>query len=242
MAKAKFTYTFRRYEKKYYITTVQAEALLNKISNRMIPDEYGETVICNLYYDTPDYLLIRRSLDKPLYKEKLRLRCYGVPHEGSTAFIEIKKKFAKVVYKRRLDTTYEKAKNYLKTGNINLSSQIKNELDWFLKSYNRLAPSTAVFYTRTAYFEKENPELRITVDKDIMWRNNDLDLTLGAYGNHLIDKNHRLLEIKIPGAMPVWLAHTLSELNIFPDSFSKYGKSFLNFAKEIPLFGGNKNV
>ena len=179
LAKAKFTYTFQRYEKKYYITAQQAEALLNKIGDRMIPDEYGETVICNLYYDTPDYLLIRRSLDKPLYKEKLRLRCYGVPNEDSVAFIEVKKKFAKVVYKRRLDTTYQKAVNYLKTGDINLSGQIKNELDWFLKSYKGLAPSTALFYTRKAFFDKTNPELRITIDKDIMWRRDDLNLILG---------------------------------------------------------------
>ena len=242
LAKAKFTYTFRRYEKKYYITNEQAEALLFQICDRMAPDEFGETVICNLYYDTYDYLLIRRSLDKPLYKEKLRLRCYGVPNDDSTAFIEIKKKFAKVVYKRRLDTTYQRAVNYLKTGDIDTSGQIKNELDWFLKSYKNLAPSTAVFYTRKAFFDKENPELRITVDKDIMWRREDLDLTLGAYGERLIDENYRLLEIKIPGVMPVWLAHILSELNIFPNSFSKYGKAFLSYNKEISMFGGAKNV
>ncbi|MBO5105865.1 MAG: polyphosphate polymerase domain-containing protein [Clostridia bacterium] len=242
MAKAKFTYTFRRYEKKYYITAEQAEALFNKIGDRMTPDEYGETVICNLYYDTTDYLLIRRSLDKPLYKEKLRVRCYGVPDDSSTAFIEIKKKFAKVVYKRRLDTTYKKATDYLKTGETSLSGQIKNELDWFLKSYDGLAPSTAVFYTRRAFFCRENPELRITLDKDIVWRKTDLDLSYGAYGERIIDENHRLLEIKIPGVMPVWLAHILSELNIFPNSFSKYGRAFLSFVKEISLFGGNKNV
>lgn len=242
MAKAKFTYTFRRYEKKYYVTAEQAEALLQKIGDRIRPDEYGETVICNLYYDTPDYLLIRRSLDKPLYKEKLRLRCYSVPKEDSVAFIEIKKKFAKVVYKRRLDTTYKRAVNYLKTGDINASGQIKNELDWFLKSYKNLAPSTAVFYTRKAFFDKENPELRITVDKDIKWRREDLDLTLGAYGERLIPEGYRLLEIKIPGVMPLWLAHVLSELNIFPNSFSKYGKAFLSFIKEISCFGGTKNV
>lgn len=242
MAKAKFTYTFRRYEKKYYITREQAEALLNKIGDHMTPDEYGETVVCNLYYDTPDYLLIRRSLDKPLYKEKLRVRCYGVPKEDSVAFIEIKKKFAKVVYKRRLDTTYQKAKKYLETGDLDISGQIKNELDWFLKSYKKLAPSTAVFYTRKAFFDRENPELRITVDKDIMWRKEDLDLSLGAYGEALIPEDCRLLEIKIPGVMPVWLAHILSELNIFPNSFSKYGKAFLSFIKEITVFGGTKNV
>ena len=138
MAKAKFTYTFRRYEKKYYITAEQTEAFFNKIGDRMQPDEYGETVICNLYYDTPDYLLIRRSLDKPIYKEKLRIRSYGVPNEESVAFVEIKKKFQKVVYKRRLDTTYKNAVKYLKTGDINLSGQIKNELDWFLKRWIRI--------------------------------------------------------------------------------------------------------
>ncbi|MBQ9920244.1 MAG: VTC domain-containing protein, partial [Clostridia bacterium] len=116
MAKVKMIHTFRRYEKKYLITAEQADALFKKIGDRMRPDEYGETVICNLYYDTPDYLLIRRSLDKPKYKEKLRIRCYGVPNKDSLAFIEIKKKVAKIVYKRRIDTTYKKAVDYLKTG------------------------------------------------------------------------------------------------------------------------------
>lgn len=239
---AKFVYTFRRYEKKYLVTKKQAEQLLERIGDRMIPDKYGETVICNLYYDTDNYLLIRRSLDKPRYKEKLRLRCYGVPNENSVAFIEIKKKFSKIVYKRRLDTTYKKAMHYLKTGEIDASGQIKNELDWFLKSYNGLKPATAVFYTRKAFFDNQNPELRITVDKDIRYRRKDLDLTLGAYGEPIIDDELRLLEIKIPGTMPMWLAHELSEFKIFPNSFSKYGKAFLSYIKELSCFGGNKNV
>lgn len=239
---SKFTYTFKRYEKKYYITALQADMLLQKIGDRMVPDEYGETVICNLYYDTPNYLLIRRSLDKPLYKEKLRLRCYGIPNNDSTTFIEIKKKFQKVVYKRRLDTTYGKAIKYLKTGEFEASGQIKNELDWFLKNYQGLMPSTALFYKRKAFFDFENPELRITIDRDVFWRRQDLDLTLGAYGERLIDQNYRLLEVKIPGVLPVWLAHILSELNIFPNSFSKYGKAFLEYIKELSCFGGNSNV
>jgi len=239
---AKFIYTFKRYEKKFLITKTQADLLLERIGDRMLPDEYGETVICNLYYDTPDYLLIRRSLDKPRYKEKLRIRCYGVPQKNSVTFIEIKKKFQKVVYKRRLDTTYAKAVKYLETGEIDASGQIKNELDWFLKSYNGLKPSTALFYTRKAFFDTENPELRITIDKDIMWRRDDLDLTLGAYGEPLMEDENRLLEIKIPGAVPVWLAHLLSELGIFPISYSKYGKAFLSFISHLSCFGGQKNV
>lgn len=233
MAKVKMIHTFRRYEKKYLITAEQADALFKKIGDRMRPDEYGETVICNLYYDTPDYLLIRRSLDKPKYKEKLRIRCYGVPNKDSLAFIEIKKKVAKIVYKRRIDTTYKKAVDYLKTGETDVEGQVKNELDWFLKSYEGIAPSTALFYTRTAFFDTVDPELRITVDKDIFWRRDDLDLTLGAYGERIIGENQRLLEIKISGTFPVWLAHTLSELNIFPSSFSKYGRAFLDFVKEV---------
>lgn len=233
MAKLKFVYTFRRYEKKYVITKKQAEDLLACLKERFLPDEYGETLVCNLYYDTPDFLLIRRSLDKPLYKEKLRVRCYGVPNENSNAFIEIKKKFQKIVYKRRMNTTYQKALKYLETGEIDINGQIKNELDWFLKSYNNLKPSTALFYTRKAFINKENPDLRITIDKNVMWRKEDLDLSLGAYGEILLGDENRLLEIKIPGVMPVWLAHILSELEIFPRSYSKYGKAFLSFLKEI---------
>lgn len=238
----KFIYTFKRYEKKYILSKEKYDLLLAIISRYMHPDDYGETVICSLYCDTPDYLLIRRSLDKPIYKEKLRIRCYGVPKENSTAFIEIKKKFKKIVYKRRLDTTYAEAVNYIKTGSLEVEGQIKNELDWFRQSYNGLAPTVALFYTRTAYIDNEGSELRITLDKDLMWRKNELDLTLGAYGEPLLEKDEYLMEIKIPGAMPIWLANTLSELEIFPISYSKYGNAFRSFLKEISLFGGNKNA
>lgn len=234
----KFTYTFKRYEKKYVISHEQKEKLLEIIRDRISADEYGETVICNLYYDTPNYLLIRRSLDKPLYKEKLRLRCYGVPNDTSTAFIEIKKKFKKVVYKRRLDTEYKKAVDYLGGGELEKQGQIKNEIDWFLKSYGSLSPAMALFYTRTAYYNTENRDLRITFDKDLMWRRQDLDLSLGAYGENLLEDGQYLMEIKIPGVMPMWLARVLSELEIFPRSYSKYGNAFKTVLKNFNVFGG----
>lgn len=235
----KFIYTFKRYEKKYLIDEKQYTALLERIRYKMLPDSYGTTTICNLYYDTPDKLLIRRSLDKPLYKEKLRLRCYDVPKDNSMAFIEIKKKFRGIVYKRRLAVTYKQARDYLPNGYLEVENQIKKEIDWFCRSYENLTPAVALFYTRTAYFSKENPDLRITFDKDICYRNNDLELSLGSYGTKLLKEGQYLMEIKIPAAMPVWLAHDLSELSIHPTSFSKYGRAFL---KNIESFGGIKNA
>lgn len=222
----KFIYTFRRYEKKYLLSQKQYERLMTVFSERMRPDAYGRTEICNLYCDTPDRLLIRRSLEKPLYKEKLRLRTYGVPKEDSTAFLEIKKKYQKIVYKRRLDLPYRAAMEYLQGGALPKVGQIPKEIDWFMKSYPGIAPSTALFYEREALIDREQPDLRVTFDSDLLWRTHDLDLTLGAYGNALLRPEQRLMEIKIPGAMPLWLAHLLSEESVFPLSYSKYGRAF----------------
>ncbi len=235
---SRFIYTFKRYEKKYLLNEIQRRELMCRLRERLQPDEYGESLICNLYYDTPDYRLIRRSLDKPIYKEKLRVRCYNRPRSDSTAFIEIKKKFDGIVYKRRMDCTYQGAVDYLGGRGSAPPGQIKNELDWFLHSYPGLAPTVALFYTRTAWLDRENPDLRITFDSDILWRADDLDLTLGAYGTPMLRPEEGLMEIKIPAAMPVWLARALSETGCFPVSFSKYGTAFTQMNQKQPIFGG----
>jgi hypothetical protein len=172
-------------------------------------------------------MLIRRSLDKPLYKEKLRLRTYGVPNDDSNAFVEIKKKFKKVVYKRRVKMKYVEAYNYLINGAPPPeSTQITKEIDWFMKSYENVVPAMVISYERLAMFSNEDKNLRITFDNNIWWRREDLDLRKGAYGQDLLPPKHYLMEIKIPGAMPVWLASALYELNIYPISFSKYGRAY----------------
>lgn len=224
---ADFQTVFRRYERKFLMNPAQFEALQAFLRARMVPDQYGKSKVCNLYYDTPDFYLIRTSIEKPFYKEKLRLRCYGVPGEDSTTFVEIKKKYDRVVYKRRIHLPYRDAVGYLR-GELPLPepSQIGNEIDFFVKRYRSLQPALMVSYDREALYGRDDPALRVTFDTDIRWRADDLDLTHGAHGQPLLPPDQVLIEIKIPGAMPLWLVHELDRLQIRRVSFSKCGRAF----------------
>lgn len=220
-------WSFRRIEEKYLLDQEQYEMLREALQDVIEPDDYPESTICNIYYDTPDYLLIRRSMEKPVYKEKFRLRSYGVATEDSPAFMEIKKKYDGIVYKRRVQTGTEDAMSYLAGGpepDVN-DTQIMEEIDWFCQNYD-LVPALFLAYDRLAFRDREDPELRITFDRGIRYRCHDLDLTKGDYGRRLIPDEQVLMEIKIPGAAPVELSRLLSELGIFPVSFSKYGKCY----------------
>lgn len=231
MAK-KITSIFKRYEKKYLISSEQYDALTQMTADLFSPDEFGRSTIMNIYFDTPSSLLIRRSIEKPVYKEKLRLRTYGRPTDDSNAFVEIKKKFKKVVYKRRVKMKYQEAYDYLINGAPPpKATQITNEIDWFMKYYGDVRPAMVISYERLAMFSNENKALRITYDRNILWRRHDLDLRCGAYGEPLLPEGYYLMEIKIPGAMPVWLAHMLDELKIYPASFSKYGRAYITDKK-----------
>ncbi len=226
-----FKEVFKRVEKKYIINEAQFAALAPDVAEYMCGDSYGESTIYNIYFDTPSHTLIRSSIDKPVYKEKLRLRCYGTPTDDSTAFIEIKKKYKGVVYKRRISLPYREAMDFTCSGKIPPSrsdSQIAHEIAWLLSFYNGIAPAMILSYDRIAFFGKDDPNLRITFDKNILFRDYDLDLSLGAYGREVLPVGTRLMEIKIPDAMPVWLAQRLSEQSIFPTSFSKYGSAYID--------------
>lgn len=226
-------WSFQRIEEKYLLTSQQYDRLRAALNGRIEPDEYPRSTICNIYYDTPDYLLIRRSLDKPLYKEKFRLRSYGVPEAGSPSFMEIKKKYNGIVYKRRVQTELSQAEQYMEYGRepeVN-DRQIFREIQWFRRSYD-LIPRVFLAYDRLAFRSVEDPELRITFDRRIRYRTDELSLSAGDHGTLLLPEDSILMEIKIPGAAPVWLSRILSELKIFPVSFSKYGKSYQKIMEE----------
>lgn len=218
---------FERYEKKYLLSREQYRQITNALSYNTVPDEYGESRVCSLYYDTPDHRLIRASLEKPFYKEKLRLRCYGIPGDNSNCFVELKKKCDGIVYKRRICTGYRAGIGYLAGEEYNLdNAQISREIDYFLQYYHNIAPAMACFYDRHAIYDRNDPALRITFDRNIICRDYDLDLRRGVYGSRLLPDGKILMELKIPGAMPVWLADLLDVLKIFPTSFSKYGTAY----------------
>ncbi len=236
---AKFITVFKRYEMKYILSPEQYEALRRVLDLHMEVDRYGRTLIQNIYYDTPDFRLIRASIEKPLYKEKLRVRCYGECDDGHNVFVEIKKKFKGVVYKRRVNMEYAQALSYLSGGDPPCPCQITNEIDWFFKAYPGIGPAMYISYERVAMASREDPNLRVTFDQNITYRMTELDICRGSYGDKLIGDDCWLMEIKIPGAMPIWLVRALTELGIRPVSYSKYGNAYRSLLarKQITIGG-----
>lgn len=217
--------TFERYEKKYLLSPSVYEQLWQRLEPYLEPDLYPRSTVCSLYYDSADYRLIRHSIEAPVYKEKLRLRSYGVPGDDDTVFVELKKKYAGIVYKRRIGMPAAQAALWLAGACEAGDSQTAREIDYFLSSYD-VAPRAYLACERTAWRAKENAELRITFDRDIRWRRDALDLRAGSEGEPLLDGGRLLMEIKLPDAAPLWLARMLSELSVFPASFSKYGTCY----------------
>ncbi len=189
---------FKRYEYKYLLTADQKKDLQAYMETYMRPDTFGRNTICNLYFDTPDYLLIRRSIEGKVYKEKIRLRTYGRAQHDSEAFIELKKKYKKVVYKRRVRTEYADAVRYLCQGEDSIEhSQIRRELDYAMQMYQGIRPAVYLSYEREAFYGRDDHELRITFDQNILWRTTQRDLSAPVYGRPLLEKNQTLMEIKV---------------------------------------------
>ena len=230
--------TFERIEMKYLLDPVQLRELKKRLAGKMVTDQYGNSTICNIYFDTPDARLIRESLEKPVYKEKFRLRSYGLPKDNSSVFLELKKKYKGIVYKRRETMNLAEAEAYLYRGSKpGRETQVLREIDWFFQYYKNVIPAMYISYERTALYGVEDKELRLTFDGNILWRTDSLKLQTGSWGTPLLENGWCLMEIKIPGSMPLWLGHILDELNIYPASFSKYGQAYerqqmMNFEKK----------
>ncbi|MDR1733342.1 MAG: polyphosphate polymerase domain-containing protein [Oscillospiraceae bacterium] len=236
------TEVFRRHEKKYRVPAAAFEALQDKLSDFMELDRYNEGrftyPICNLYYDTADSALIRKSLQKPAYKEKLRLRSYGSPPDlNSIVYAEIKKKVAGVVGKRRCAMPLGTAYAYLESGQEppltpEMNPQILHEITWMLRQ--GLQPAVVIAYDRRAFFCPTRPDLRISFDTNIRSRRYDLRLEDGDYGDLLLPADTWLMEIKTVGSFPLHLSHLLAEYEIYPASFSKYGTEYKQFLAGNP--------
>lgn len=227
--------TFKRKEIKFLLNTKQFNGLMSIIPEYMNPDKYcvgGEEYgIYNIYYDTPDSFLIKESLSKPYYKEKLRLRSYFSPASPEdTVFLEIKKKIGGIVTKRRVTMTLAEAEAYMTYGarpetDKYISKQVLDEID-VLKHNHILMPAHYISYQRTAFFGKNDSEFRITFDRAIRERTTDLSLSSKCYGSQIIRPDQRLMEIKVADSIPMWLSSCLSEYGIYKSSFSKYGKAY----------------
>lgn len=218
---------FKRYELKYLLTLAQKETVLRAMRPYMTLDKYGRTTIRNLYYDTDSYLLIRRSIEKPAYKEKLRLRSYSRVDGDSTAFVELKKKYKSIVYKRRISLPYGEATAWLsREKRTDKHTQIANEIDYFLDYYGSLHPTVFLSYEREAYYCNDGSDFRVTFDDNILCRQGDLSLASEAYGTPILPEGKVLMEIKCSGGIPLWMTQVLSKEKIYKTSFSKYGTAY----------------
>ena len=215
---------FTRSEKKYLLTKEQYVLLLNKLKEHIEPDVFEKSRVSSLYYDNEKFELIRRSIEKPQYKEKFRVRCYGNVSADDYVFVEIKKKMDGVVYKRRTKAKYQDVMDNIKTCEYK-DKQIGSEIKYALDYYKGLAPAIYVSCMRTSYVGKDNHNLRITFDEDLKYRMDNLSLQESIDDKELTDKV--IMEIKVLNSYPLWLTSILAGLNLFPRGFSKVGTAYI---------------
>lgn len=233
---------FNRYEKKYMVDAQKMPALLERLEEHMLPDKHNAGgklyTIYNIYYDTDDDELIRKSIEKPVYKEKLRLRSYKLPSLEDSVFVEVKKKYKGLVNKRRTSMTLREAYEFIEkgtlpdTGNSNLNRQVLKELAYFRMFY-RLSPKVCICYDRMAFFEKGNGDFRLTFDTNIRARRSNVGLENGDDGERILPEEKWLMEVKISDSAPVWFTKLTSELELYPATFSKYGTEYKRYVQRI---------
>lgn len=230
---------FKRYEQKYLITADQKAKLLKELAPYIAIDKYGRTTVRNLYFDTNNYRLIRHSIEKPEYKEKLRLRCYEKANSDSIVYAEIKKKYKSIVYKRRVGLTERAAMDWLMgKADCPIESQVTKEINYFKDFYECMQPSVFISYEREAYNSVCDKDLRITFDENILCRQTELSLCKEAYGTSVLPPDMIVMEIKSFGAIPMWLVKLLSDEKIYKTPFSKYGTAY----KELIFPYLNRNL
>jgi hypothetical protein len=218
---------FQRYEKKYLLDDETYQAFRKDLDAYMTEDDFGLHTIRNIYFDTRDDELIRTSIEKPKYKEKFRVRCYGQPEDEGVCFLEIKKKYNGLVNKRRIPLHMQEAEAYLKEGIAPAKTgQIFHEVDYFLEHYD-IEPKRYIAYDRVALYGNEDPEFRVTFDTNIRSRTKNLTLYSDDDTELLLSPGYHLMEVKISNAMPLWFAHLLSKYGIYNTSFSKYGMFYM---------------
>lgn len=221
---------FKRYELKYMLTVGQKERLLSAMDGRMSIDKYGRTTIRNIYFDTDTYQLVRRSIEKPIYKEKLRIRSYSSVTPEDKVFVELKKKYNDVVYKRRISVAEHAAMDWIcGRAPSPKNTQISAEIDYFLRFYATVQPRVYLSYEREAYYCLDGTDFRVTFDDNILARRTELSLCSEPYGERLIENGLVLMELKCSGGIPLWMARALSEERIYKTSFSKYGTAYQKY-------------
>ena len=216
----------KRYEMKYILNPEQTAYFKKSVEGHMKIDKFGLTSIASLYYDTPNYRLIRTSAEKPLFKEKIRLRSYGIATDSSPVFLELKRKAYGIVYKRRVQSTLPLVKKFFDCeGDICAGGQINREITTFRDYYETLVPACLIIYDRIAYFQPDG-DLRLTIDHNPRYRYDDLNLKTSMEGISLLQEGYTILEVKVQQAVPLWLSAILTKGRIYKNSFSKYGEAY----------------
>lgn len=233
---------FDRIEKKYLITKDEKKKLLKVIKQNMEKDNYHKSEVYNLYFDTDNYDLIVQSIDQPVFKHKLRARSY----KGyDRVFLEVKTKIRgrdlNPGYKRRVMITHDDFDQLVKGKKTveELAAQAKEtpsdiqiakEVDYLIKHFD-LKPKIMTMYNRESY--KGEDSLRITFDEDLKYRDKNLNLKQPKRGKiYFKDKRNIIMEIKAHGVLPLWLVEVLSANKLYPQQFSKVGKSYEKIRKE----------
>lgn len=213
---------FKRHEIKYRMGEKQRERLEEVMARHMAPDSHGPSTVRNIYYDTPSHLLARRSAEHPYYKEKLRIRSYVAAGQGDPVFLELKKKCDGIVYKRRCTLPLGEAHELL-MGQRSPRTQIEREIAFSASRYEGLRPAMLVAYDREAFYARDDHEFRMTFDRAVRCRWDDVTLAGSTDGVLLTPSEDSLLEVKCAHGMPLWLADFLAEEGIYKKRFSKYG-------------------
>lgn len=237
---------FNRYEKKYIMNEKTYNQLLVRLADYMVLDAYNVEhefySISNIYYDTIDDKLIRNSIEKTIYKEKLRVRSYGVPILEDRVYVEIKKKYKGIVNKRRTALKLSEAYDYLNYNQCpdlnqpKINQQVFKEIDYF-KNFYGLVPKVHISYDRRAYFEQNDGDFRLTFDTNVRARRDNIRLEAGNYGDTLLEDGNFLMEVKISNAAPLWFTKLISEFDIYPATFSKYGSEYKQYVKNMIIKG-----
>lgn len=240
---------FERKEMKYRITAAQLAELLPVLQEHLVPADFADATVRSLYYDTPGDDLIARSIEGPLYKEKLRLRVYGDGYDPAMpAFVEIKKKFKGIVYKRRVMLSLAAAEAFLDgmpyeealaaypladkklaaqvRENAAKNKQIANEIAFFMQRYAPLQPSILTACSRCSLVDPDGGDLRITIDTQLCAKHRPTNIGDVDGAGALIGEGDAIMEIKSTFALPLWLTSALSSVGAYKQSFSKCGAAY----------------
>lgn len=229
---------FKRYEMKYMMTRKQQKAVLEAMLPYMRLDNFGHTQIRNIYFDTDNFRLVRRSIEKPSYKEKLRIRSYEKVKAQDKVFVELKKKYDDIVYKRRESLPYSDLLTWLEMEHktpFPVDTQIGREIAYFFTYYQTIQAKVFLSYEREAFYALDGSDFRVTFDENILARQEELSLSKDIWGERLIDENCVLMEIKTSGGIPLWLTKVLTQERLYKTSFSKYGAAYQNM-----IYGAEK--